>query len=238
IKEGKYRKAAFVYLKLLKNPRLAAQTLEQGQHYQEAASLYLKRLKDQVKAAECYEKGRCYQEAIELYKALENFEKVGDLYSLLQDREKANYYYLLVVEQCREKRQFFRASILYRDKINDLELAKAVLLEGWRLNVDPFSCLNNYFRYFEDETQRWEAINHIYRNEVGPNKQLIFLKVLKYEYRKANEWKAGIRDIAYEMLSELIKSNPHLVSELVAFNRKDQQLVKDTIRYTTNSTKG
>ena len=91
--KAEYYKAAFIYLKLLKNYGLAADALEKGKYYKEAAAIYLKHANNKEKAAACYEKGFMYHEAIELYKELENHEKVGDLYLLINKRKEANLHY-------------------------------------------------------------------------------------------------------------------------------------------------
>ena len=60
IAKGEYEKAAYVYLKLLKDISSAAHTLEQGGLYKEAAYLYHQKLRMLQKAAECYELAGLY----------------------------------------------------------------------------------------------------------------------------------------------------------------------------------
>src|SRR5690606_12145948 len=119
IKQKEFHQAAFVYLKLLRNPALAAQALEVGNHFQEAATLYLQNGGNKSKAAECYEKGHMIAEAIELYKELKENEKVGDLFVRIGNRPEANFYYEKVVENYIEKEQYVKGSLIYKHKMND-----------------------------------------------------------------------------------------------------------------------
>ncbi|RYE24806.1 MAG: hypothetical protein EOP51_06125, partial [Sphingobacteriales bacterium] len=119
IKQKQYQKAAFVYMKLLKNFSKAAEVLEMGGYYQEAATVYLKHLDNKQKAAECYEKGNMAMEAIALYKDLNVFEKVGDLYAGIHKREEANIYYEQVVSEYKGKQQYLKASLAYKNKMLD-----------------------------------------------------------------------------------------------------------------------
>ena len=84
--QGEFKKASNIYLKLLQNPYQAATVLEEGKLYNEAAVLYFAKLSNKAKAAECYENGKNYKKAIELQKELNNREKIGDLYMMINDQ--------------------------------------------------------------------------------------------------------------------------------------------------------
>ncbi|WP_431215290.1 hypothetical protein ACQ86N_11600 [Puia sp. P3] len=88
LQNREYRQAAFVYLRLLKDYSAGAEALEKGGYHSEAASIYLKYLDNKVRAAECYEKGQLYLEAIELYKELIRYEKVGELYLVIDKKKR------------------------------------------------------------------------------------------------------------------------------------------------------
>ena len=231
IEKGAFEKAAFIYMRLLKNYLLAAQTLEKGKMYQEAASIYLKHLDNKAQAARCYEEGNYIQEAIELYKELNNNEKVGDLYHQLHNIKEANVYYQKVVEEYTSDNQYVKASLICKNKMNQLEGAQDILLEGWRKSKDAFNCLNNYFNNIQDDKRRWEAINSVAVQEVNSINRQTFLKAIRYEYKKENESAEPIRKLAYELIALEIESDPNMVSELLFFNAPDNQLVKDTITY-------
>ena len=234
IKKNDFHQAAFIYMRLLKDFNSAAETLEKGGFHIEAASIYLKHAKDKNKAALCYENGNYFQKAIELYKELNNFEKVGDLNVKLGKIEEANLFYEKVIETYKTQNQFIKASLIYKNKMNSPMKSQNLLLEGWRTNKDSFNCLNNYFQNLENSNQLMNEINNIYQADVTVENRKSFLNVIKLEYRKKNEFKNEIRNIAYEIISQEIKTSPELISELIFFNEKDSEFLKDTIRYTSN----
>ena len=231
VKEGDYRKAAFVYMKLLKNYPKAAETLAEGKLYAEAASVYLKYANDKAKAAECFEKGAMIEAAIDLHKELGNDEKVGDLYLSTHKKVEAFRHYQKVADDYESHHQYLKASLLYKKKMEAETAAQQTLLKGWRLNRDAFNCLNNYFANIYDEKALGEAIQSIYQKEITASNRETFLRVLQYEYAKGNGLAPMIKDNAYQIVSEAVKDNPAIVSELKSFNKDDKQLIKDTLRF-------
>ncbi len=229
-----YQKAAFVYLKLLKNYHSAAQALESGKYYQEAATIYIKHANNKVKAAECYENGKMTHEAIKLYTELNENEKVGDLYVSINQSGRANHYYEKVVDDYKGRSQYVKASLIYKNKIRNTTQAQSLLLEGWRSNRDASNCLNNYFANIADIKELKNEIHAVYQNEINEHNSETFLTVLEHEYAKSNELAEPVRDIAYEIIAKNIQSNPSLSSLLKGFNKKDNQLLKDTLRYKQN----
>ncbi|PWK28200.1 hypothetical protein LV89_00979 [Arcicella aurantiaca] len=237
IQQKQYHKAAFIFMKLLKNPFQAAKTLEDGGLYKDAASIYLKYVKDKNKAAICYEKGNMTVDAIELYKELNQNEKVGDLYVSINRQKEGFVYYQKVVDEYKNSYQYVKASLLYKNKMFDVESGQALLLDGWRNQRDAFNCLNNYLNNIHQDSTRWQELVSVYKEDVSPQNHDIFLNVLKYEFERDGEFSEGIRDMAYEVITKQLKTNPSVVSELRTYNKKDKQLVKDTMRYKLNVVK-
>ena len=232
--EGEHQKAAFIYMKLLKDFHSAATALENGKHYKEAAVVYLKKVKNKVKAAECYEKGNMILEAIELYKELQNFEKVGDLYVGLNKRKEANSYYQMVANKYITSNQYLKASLIYREKMHDKMKGQDLLLRGWVEYKDAYNCLNNYFVNIEDSKDFKKELDAVFENHVNQKNRELFLRVLTFEYDRRKELSEPIREMAYEAISAQIPSDERIVSFLKNFNRKDKELVKDTIRFKVN----
>uniref|UniRef100_A0AAU6WTT7 Tetratricopeptide repeat protein n=1 Tax=Chryseobacterium endophyticum TaxID=1854762 RepID=A0AAU6WTT7_9FLAO len=116
IGEKDYKRAAKVYMNLMKDYYRGAKTLENGGFYNEAAVIYLKKLKNRSEAAHCYEKARQYKKAIDLYEELGQKEKVGDLYLQMNDRHQANTYYQMVVDDYVTNNQMVKGSLIYRKK--------------------------------------------------------------------------------------------------------------------------
>lgn len=232
IASQEYQKAAFVYMKLLKNHYKAAETLENAKFYQEAATIYLKHANQKAKAAECYEKGNMIMEAIELYKQMNSNEKVGDLYLAINKRNEAMVYFGKEADKYTESHQYIRASVIYKQKMQDDPAGQAILMRGWNEGKDAVNCLTHYFDDIHDLKTLKREITEIYKAKPAfDSKQEQLLDVIRNEYSKNNELAETIRDMAYEIVSGRIDSNPAIVSMLKSFNREDRELVKDTIRY-------
>jgi tetratricopeptide (TPR) repeat protein len=226
-----YTKAAHVYMKLLKNHHKATEVLEKGELYNEAAVIHLKYLNNKNKAAECYEKGHVYKQAIELYIELNQHEKVGDLYTILKNKEEADKYYNIVVESYKGNSQYVKASLIYKDKIKDINEAQEVLLTGWKNNKDAANCLNNYFVNIKSTEKLSGAIISIYNTEVSLDNSEMFLQVMKHEFKRNQDLERITKNIAYEIVADRINKTPEIVSELIYFNKNNKSLLKDVMKY-------
>lgn len=231
IREKKYRKAAFVYLKLLKDYRKAAETLEAGNLYQEAASVYLKYCNNKEKAASCYQKGNMLKKAIELYKELEKHELVGDLYLELKNKKEAFFYYDKVIEEHQKMGRYLKAAFIAKDKMEAMARAQNLLLEGWRKNSDAFNCLNNYLANIKDLDLLQVEFKTIYEQEVNDKNASTFLRIIKYEFKKQNTLAPYLRSIAYEIIAQQAPFNPSIIQQLAVFNKGDKNISKDILRY-------
>jgi tetratricopeptide (TPR) repeat protein len=238
ISHKQYREAAFVYLRLLKNYTLAADTLEKGGLYAEAASVYLEYLKNNLKAAECYEKGSFTLKAIEIYQEMGNNEKVGDLYVSLHRRKEARIYYEEVIKKYVGQSEYIKASHIYRDKVGEGEPAKRLLMEGWEKNANAVHCLNAYFTYFSDKAALEQEIKRIYVTNNPDGKKIKFLEVMKHQFDRHPGLREAIRDIAFEIVAGRIEAQPSFASELQAFTKNDPQLLKDILRYQQRQKRG
>ena len=234
IKQKEYKKAAFVYMKLLKDYYQAAQTLEEGGFYHEAGTIYLKYSKNKLKAAECFEKGNLVSQAIELYEELHQYEKAGDLYSLLHHTAEAQRCYQKVADDYVGKDLYIKASLLYKNKMNNPEASRQLLLQGWRSNKDAFNCLTSYFAGIPDLRQLADELQTIYGKDVNSVNRQGFLQVLKGQFDQHQELSAPIKEMAYEIIAAQVPVNPSIVSELQFFNKNDKQLMKDTMRFKLN----
>ena len=114
--------------------------------------------------------------------------------------------------------------------MEDKSSAQDILLAGWREEKDSFNCINNYFVNIEDIQILSKEIDRIYRNETNERNKQEFLKALKYEQKKDALIATQTKELAYEIISELAKTNSGILNELSAFN-KDAQLSKDITRY-------
>lgn len=229
--KGDYEKAAFVYLKLLKNPLLAAQTLEEGGLYAEAAAIYLKHLKDKKAAANAYSKGLMYHEAIKLYDELQEYETAGDLSMKIHQKKQAFSYYELVAENLIKNYQYVKASLLYKNKMEKPGECQDLLLKGWRENKDSTNCLNTYFSNVSNEGELARELIQLGEEEKKGDRRRAFLSVVIRQNKHPNSPKQVVRNLAYELVSLEAKQHPEVVAELIALNNTDKEFTKDTFRY-------
>ncbi|MEN2398605.1 hypothetical protein GKZ90_0002345 [Flavobacterium sp. MC2016-06] len=230
VSRNEYEKAAHVYLKLLKNNHKAAATLENGKLYREAGAVYLKYLQNKSKAAECYEKGHAYGEAIVLYKEVNEYEKVGDLYTILNNKPEADKNYYSVVENYKSNFQYVKAALVCKKKIENVKEAQDLLIEGWRTDKDAYNCLNNYFANISLE-ELPDALTDIYKNEMKTSNKEKFLDLLKHEYEKDKTMEDLTRNIAFEIVADRIDKNPEIASRLIYFNKKNTSMTKDIMKF-------
>nr|WP_321225398.1 hypothetical protein [uncultured Psychroserpens sp.] len=226
-----YKKAASIYIKLLKDYYAAADALEEGKLYQEAALVHLKYNKNKNKAAEVYEKGKIYDKSIALYKELEEHEKVGDIYKSMRNTVEANTYYQMVIDDYLENDQFVKASLIYKYKIEDAPKAQTILLQGWRAHKDAYNCLNNYFSNFPNTEILKKGIEFIYKKETGPDNLTVFLKALKVEHQKHEDIHDFTQNIAYEIVANNLSDNPGITYELKAFSADNHLIQNDATRF-------
>lgn len=232
IKEGNYKGAAQVYIKLLQDNYRGASTLADGEHYNEAAFIYLNRLYNKEQAAQCYEKAKNYKKAIDLYRELNQKEKVGDLYLKINDRENAHEFYQMVIDDYIQNRQMVKASLIYRKKMAMPEKAQEYLLKGWRRDWDAYNCLNNYFANISDRNALGQAIRQQYK-ELPEVQQRTYLDLMKHEFKKDESLRTLTRNIAYEIVAAQVQQHPDVASELKFFNPDDKNIMKDILRFRT-----
>lgn len=236
IAEKEYKKAAKIYMNLLQDHYRGAKTLEDGEFYNEAAVVYLKKLKNKSDAAVCYEKAKQYKKAIYLYKEMEQKEKVGDLYKQINDLKNAHAYYQMVADDYTANNQMVKASLVYRKKMEKTEEAQKVLLKGWEKDKDAFNCLNNYFANISDVKKLETEIRDLY-GKTPDYKKIIYLDVMKHEFKKDPKLQATTRTIAYEIIAEKVATRSEIVNELKFFNPDDKVILKDISRFKTGRNK-
>ena len=138
---GRYRRAAYIYGHLLGDFTNAAAALVAGKHFREAAVLYRDRLDRPEMAAKCLEQGGLWAEAIEFYEQLGDFEKVGDLYSQLEQAEEAEKAWRRAVEKLEGTHDRTAAAKLLETKLKAPDEALAVLAGGWPASPQAGACL-------------------------------------------------------------------------------------------------
>lgn len=240
IKAGRFKKAAYIYAELLHDYSSAANVLIQGKFYREAAALYIKHLNNKPAAAECLEKGGLYLEAIKLYIELGKNEKAGDLYRELELDDEARKCYTVCVEEALKQNDYIEASRITREKLEEPETARKLLLDGWtNQHTQAENCLLHFFNAREPQSTLTTAqeIQFVYEHHVPQAKNHAFLNVLVrvLQTGKDEETESVSRQLAYEIISnDAANGRFGELQKLEYFVKKDRLVSGDTNRFVLN----
>lgn len=129
---GDFRRAAFIYGKLLNDLSAAAAILSQGGLHADAASIYEDALGDLRTAAREWEVAGEIEKAIAiLVDRLQAFGAAGDLLRRVGQEERAIRCYTRAADHLRAAGKHFDAGELYRTRAGRIDLALPCYLEGW-----------------------------------------------------------------------------------------------------------
>jgi hypothetical protein len=132
IQAGDFRRAAFIYGKLLKDYRAAAHALLRGGLHHDAAVLMLAKLDDQRGAALAFEAAGEFDRAVGLYRGLSDHVAAGDLLRRLGEDEAALAEFRLAAERLvHTDGGHLAAGDLLLNKAGDCDLARAHFELGW-----------------------------------------------------------------------------------------------------------
>lgn len=131
VRTGDFRRAAYLYGVLLRDPRQAAKVLDSGGLHRDAAILYRDKLHDRAAAAACFERAGCWDEAVAILQELEEFEKAGDLYRRIGEESAACEMYGLAAEKLARAGRYLAAGDLTRGKAGNLDRAESYFRQGW-----------------------------------------------------------------------------------------------------------
>jgi hypothetical protein len=245
IKNGNFKRAAYIYAHLLADFNMAANVLVQGKMYREAAALYKDHLKNIPAAAECLEKGGLLNEAIDLYLLLGQEEKVADLYKQLDREDAAEKYYAVAAEKHYDAKNYLEAARVYEDKMNLNVKASAALLSGWGSGVQAEDCLKRYFSLVSQKAPDGlvKSIQGIYENNTRLHMRKALLNTLTHVNKMSGEEEVHrtTTTIAYEIISDQISTgDTSCLFMLSTFVNKDKMLHSDLSRFaykTRNTTK-
>lgn len=128
---GDFRRAAFIYGKLLHNFRRAAEILFQGGLYADAALLFLKKLDDRAAAARAFELAGEPDRAVQLYRHLGDHASAGDVLRRAGEEEKAFAEYTIAADLLAGNHDFLAAAELMLIRAIRPDVAQAYLVSGW-----------------------------------------------------------------------------------------------------------
>jgi hypothetical protein len=132
VRRGDYRRAAFIYGKLLADYRMAANVLMQGCLFHDAAMLYLTKLDDRRAAARAFESAGEVDRAVEIYRRLGEHVLAGDALRRAGEEELAFLEYHTAAEQMASAGNYQGAGELMAGKAERPDLARHYYGEGWQ----------------------------------------------------------------------------------------------------------
>lgn len=136
IRKGDFRRAAFIYGKLLSDYRMAANVLMQGCLFHDAAVLYLSKVNDRRAAARAFEAAGEVDRALELYRLLEEHVLAGDLFRRIGEEELAFAEYQQAAERMAKAGNHLGAGDLMLMKAESPEHAREYFQLGWNHRPD------------------------------------------------------------------------------------------------------
>lgn len=238
-RQGKHRRAAYIYAHLLGDFASAAAALMEGHHFMEAAALYKDHLKQPKVAAECLEKGGLYLEAATLYKKQELWEKAAEIFDRLEMRGEALECYQQAVDHHIRNGQFPAAAVLLESKMDQPKAALALLRNGWPDAPTAAACLLGEFdflaRHSMPEASRERLLS---LPETPSHLGEMFAKLVTGLARSFpdEETRKIARRISYQRISMLLSSErPALMQQagtlLQTLSPHDRLLARDAMRY-------
>ena len=134
VKQGDFRRAAYICGILLRDDRAAANAMQRGGLNHDAAILYLKKLNDPGAAAQAFEAAGEVDRALALYRQLDRHEPAGDLLRRIGDEDTAVAEYQLAADALAalSPADHLGAGRLLLEKARRPDLAIEHLQAGWR----------------------------------------------------------------------------------------------------------
>lgn len=140
LRQGDYRRAAYIYGKLLGDDRSAALALRRGGLDHDAAILFLVKVRDEAAAAQAFEAAGEYERAIALYMKLRRHEQAGDLLRRLGYEDVARREYqnaIAVLQDGDGPTDWLEVGRICDEKLGDPELAIGAYVFGWAQRPGP-----------------------------------------------------------------------------------------------------
>ncbi|MFL5340783.1 MAG: tetratricopeptide repeat protein, partial [Gemmataceae bacterium] len=132
MQHGDFRRAAFIYGKLLADWRAAAAALARGGLHHDAAVLFRDKLQNSLRAAQEFEAGGEFDEALAIYDRIPNHELAGDLLLRMGEEDAATERYLTVANDLMDSgRGPLAAGEFILRKANRADLAEPFFAAGW-----------------------------------------------------------------------------------------------------------
>jgi tetratricopeptide (TPR) repeat protein len=153
---GDYRRAAFIYGRLLHNYRSAAAVLERGGLHHDAAILYLELIKDTLAAARAFEAAGETDRALRLYEQRGDHVLAGDLLRRLGEDEAALRHYVSAADRLAAADNPVAAADLLSIRAQRPDLALGYLARGWvrRPHGSAIPCLLRLTNWYAEQDEQ------------------------------------------------------------------------------------
>ena len=237
---GRYRRAAYIYGKLLSDLNAAARTLEAGKHYREAAVLYRTKLNRNVDAARCFDKGGLWSELITLREELQQFEMAGDVYLKLALEDQATAAFKKAVSQQLKQQNYIEAARIEEHRLRDIDATLRILEQGWPETEQANLCLQAIFRVLETAGRHEDSIVWIKRIEAEFANARSQQKVLETVAGLANQYpdqttREQARESTFRIVSSELLANPAVgrafLGAVADLHKEDKLLLRDCSKF-------
>jgi len=141
LRQGRHRRAAYIYGELLGDLLSAANALEQGGFFRGAAVLYEDHLQNVREAARCLAAGGLLSEAIERYEKLELWLETAELYERLGQADHARAAFQRVIDQRLAHGDVLGAARLVEERLQQPDAAVDLLFNAWPAAAQAAKCL-------------------------------------------------------------------------------------------------
>lgn len=132
VQRGDFRRAAFIFAKLLGDFYSAANVLSCGGFHRDAAIIYLKKLHNSLSAAREYEAAGEFDKALELHRQRGDHLRAAELLRRIGEEDKAIAEYQLAARQLIHSGQgYYQAGELMLNKAGRTDLALSFYEDGW-----------------------------------------------------------------------------------------------------------
>lgn len=229
--QGQYDKAAFVYLRLLRDVNKALTMLEKGKLYAQALSVCLQYTNDKRRAARYALQAQQLERALQLYQELDDPLEMGLLYEAMNQPDLAREQYERVLAELIDQQKFIDAGQFAYATLHDVERAKDLYLLGWEYSLKAEACLRRYLNLHTEEEAVKQAIERIYTQDITSKHADTFLRLLRSYHKEKRLPSTWLEEMAYRIVADHIQQKPSLLDYLLYFQRGDAQIVKDVLRY-------
>jgi hypothetical protein len=134
---GDYRRAAYIYGRLLRDFRAAANVLLQGGLHHDAAILFLRKVGDRLAAARAFEAAGETDRAVELYREQGDHAAAADVLQRAGEEAAALVEYRLAAAQLSSRADWLAAGELLLNRARRPDLALEAFAAGWACRPAP-----------------------------------------------------------------------------------------------------